>query len=349
MILTTEQISHLRAEKRRIESQLSTYAKYVDSREIEFCDSNVCKTIGDSLTEEQYQRNLKEYEKVMEILSTAEYQTTRPTDKIGIGTKFVIKFDYYDKTKTVILTDYTPGISNFTGLVSKNSPLGENVIGKKVDEEFAYTVVLGNERADQRKITGTIVDIKSDPKEYLHYIREKNKTLRMSKPAKRQLRDLKISPNPEAQDEYQRRQEITSSQKELLLLEIKRLLMHGHTASDKSRLAIARKELKTLKLAAPPPAGIIDIGSRFQITISSDGENIETREYEMINCAVSDELENEYIERISSLGNTLYGLRKDDTFSFRENGTRYKGVVTNISVPKQVSDSLFCSHQKKKN
>lgn len=349
MILTTEQISQLRTAKRRIEKQLNIYQNYFDAREIEFCDGNVGKRVGDPLTEEQYQRNLSEYEQVIEILSKAKYQTDRSTDVIGIGTKFVIKFDNYDKTKTVILTDYTPGLSNSIGFVSKNSPLGENVIGKKINDEFEYIVAAGKESRDRRKISGTIVDIKSEPKEYLHYIREKNKAQRTSKPAQRELHNLRTSTTPEAQREYQKRQEITNSQKELLLLEIDRLLKHGSTAADKTRLTMVQKHLSTLKLAAQPKDDIIDIGSRFQIIISSDGENTETREYEMINFAVSDELENEYVERISTLGNSLYGLKKDDAFSFSEKGKRYTGIVTNISVPQQISNKLCFLHRKRKN
>ena len=91
-------------------------------------------------------------------------------------------------------------------------------------------------------------------------------------------------------------------------------------------------------------------GEKVTIAISRDGEELQTRTYEMINEAVSDEVESEYLERISPLGSKVYGLKVGDTFTIRENRKTYKGVVVSIEEQKTNAETinLTSTHQYRK-
>ena len=81
-----------------------------------------------------------------------------------------------------------------------------------------------------------------------------------------------------------------------------------------------------------------------------NGNGIETKHVEMINQAVSDELDSEYIERISPLGSQIFGLRKDEKFVAQLDKRRnqyMRGKVLNVD--NSFSLSLHSSpYQKRK-
>ena len=66
----------------------------------------------------------------------------------------------------------------------------------------------------------------------------------------------------------------------------------------------------------------------------------------MINQAVTDEIDTDYVERISPLGNQIYGLRVGDPFTFRDGNKVYKGSVAAVVSPKQVQDELGYQYHK---
>ena len=68
----------------------------------------------------------------------------------------------------------------------------------------------------------------------------------------------------------------------------------------------------------------------------------------MINSAVSTELEDAYVERISPLGDAIYGLHEHETFKFRKDNKTYTGEVLSIKESKKEDEYLTPLQYRKK-
>lgn len=330
MILIPEQISHLRKQAVAAKEHVASYKDYLSAKDITSGDYSSRAFIGDSVLDNQFHIERQAYHDTMYCLEMSEYKETRNTDLVDIGTKFSIQFDGDDETDEFILVEGIDGISSRDGFVSLNSLLGQNVIGKKEGARFEYTVVTGTSAKDKRKVSGTITAIQKDPKEYAHFIREKDKRERISKVYKNRRHELLSADTPEAIAELESYQTISSSQRLLLLIEAERLTRKVDRSAI-NRLTVVKKLLKDAKVLEATD-GTIGVGTKFEIKINRDGV-IETKTAEMINQAVSDEIDTDYVERISPLGYQLFGLRVGDPFSYREGNKTYKGSVSAISQP----------------
>ena len=333
MLLIPEQISYLREKRESILASLETYKEYLQNKEVVSSDHSPRAYIGDSLTDEQFHRERQNLHEVQEALENSEYLKERNFDQVSIGTKFIIKFDGLEETESIILTDSLFGLAINGGFISITSPLGKNVIGKRPGQQFAYSIQTGSRPYDKRVVSGMILEIKKDPKEYVHFITERPKSQRMSKPEKRKLHSLLSDESETAREEMASYQTITPSQEYMLRLEAARLTGKRDTASI-ARLAIVN-ELLTRKVVEREENGTIGIGTKFDVTICSPDSTVTTHTYEMINSAVSDELDDAYVERISPIGESLYGLHEKDTFKFRRDNKTYTGVVDRIHQNKK--------------
>ena len=110
-----------------------------------------------------------------------------------------------------------------------------------------------------------------------------------------------------------KRQTISLSQQQLLKEEAINLLHTATTKVEKMRLKKVRQLLKEKEVVPLPTDGTIGIGTEFSIMIATK-EGLTTKRVELINEAYSNELENEYIERISPLGSKIFGLKEGDSF-----------------------------------
>ena len=339
MILIPEQISHLRKQIVQTKENINSYKDYLTSKDITSGDYSSRAFIGDSVLDDQYSRERKVYADTMYALETAQYKTERNTDVIDLGTKFNIQFDGDEEIDEIILVEGTEGLSFRDGFVSLNSPLGQNVIGKKEDERFEYTIVTGTTPRDKRIIRGTIISINKNDKDYAHFIKERDKKERVSKKYKARRHELLTSNTEEAKRELESYQTISISQRLILLLEADRLSKKGNDRSAINRMTVVKRLLSEAKLAPRPTDGTIGVGTKFEIKINRDGV-IETRQAEMINQAISEELDCDYIERISPLGYQLFGLRTGDSFTFREGNKVYKGCVSAVVQPKEEEEML---------
>ena len=349
MKIIPEQISQLRQERLKLKTSLAGYSDYLRSKEKTSSEISSCGIIGDSLIDSQFHRELDSSDTVTSLLTNSEYVRVRPTDEVGIGSKCVLRFKDDDETSTITLTEFLYGLSHERRFVSISSPIGKAIIGKKVGEEFKATVVEGKPPKVVRTIEGTIEEIKSEKEEYLHFIRERELTDRKSSAAKKELKELRASTSDEAAQTLQGYQTITESQRYLLLIEQEQLSRHKKTPLTSSRLTKVNKLLATSPLAVPPTDGTIGVGTTFDIVLT-DGETSETRHYEMINQAVSDELEDAYVERVDTLGSKLYGLKTNDMVKYRKNGKTYQVAVMNVDVPKMSEEKAnTASHQYQKN
>ena len=350
MILIPEQIVYLRKERRKTKEAVAGYKDYLASKDITSGDYFAREVIGDNVTDNQYHQERKRLEEITEQLENSEYLKTRNTDEIAVGTKFTLKFDDMSTEREFILVESINCLPIGQQFISLESPLAKSVVGKKEGERFSY-VLNGRNHFDKQIISGTVTGIEKDLNNYTNFIKRKEKGNRMCREAATRRKAYLSATTKEELDQYQDMFTITPSQKQLLRIETERLLRQPRTNQVAQRLGIIKSILEHSKVVTESkPDGKVSIGERVTIVISRDGKEIETREYEMINEAVSDEIETEYLERISPLGNAVYGAKVGESFTFREKNKNYKGVVLRIDEQKTNTEDikLTSTHQYRK-
>ena len=151
----------MQKEIRKVRESQDDYFEYMKSREIKASTGPETIAIADVLTEESYGRAFANYRSIYETLVTSDYITTPSTDKIDVGTKFVISYDGSDDEDFILLTEAGYGSLPNDVVASTDSPLGQVIIGKKEGEPFEFT--LGNDvrmSLSKRTIKGTVKEIK---------------------------------------------------------------------------------------------------------------------------------------------------------------------------------------------
>ena len=341
MILIPEQISCLRSQIKTTKENIRSYNDYLSSKDITSGDYSSRAFIGDSVLDDQYSLERKKYRDAMYALEHADYKSDRSTDVIDIGTKFTVEFDGDFERDELLLVEGADGltISVNDGFISLSSLLGQNVIGKKEGDRFSYTVITGRMPSDKRRVSGTIKTINKDPKAYASFIREKRKNDRISKIYKARRHELLTSDTPEAIEELESYNTISLSQRMLLLIEAERLSKYGKDRAAINRMTVVKKLLSEAKVAKPKDDGTIGVGTKFELKYNKDGE-IQTITAEMINQAVTEEIDTDYVERVSPLGQQIFGLRVGDLFTFRDGNKVYKGSVAAVMNPAQEQELI---------
>lgn len=288
--LTPEEVSLLKEACRREKEILNKYKEYFKS--IESVDTD----------------NLREKK---DLLTKSKFLRKRELDKIGLGTKFVYNLIGQDREEGMLIEgiEESMKIESELKLIRTDSELGQLLLGKKAGSLIEKIV-----ENNQRIVLGTVEEIKTDKKDYLSYIREKSRHNRSSVPARKLT--TKLFANSDDEDilkEAKKRQTISLSQQQLLKEEAINLLHTATTKVEKMRLKKVRQLLKEKEVVPLPTDGTIGIGTEFSIMIATK-EGLTTKRVELINEAYSNELENEYIERISPLGNKIFGLKEGDSF-----------------------------------
>jgi len=332
MKITLEQLSGIRKELEKDEIREEEYKEYYRDREIINSESTFASQIGDGLTEIRHSQNNSEIEVFYNILSCSEYVLDINTDQIDIGTKFSIQFDGDEEIETYTLLEELIGIGQYDGFVSTKSLFGQAVNGKKENERFEY------KSPSKQMIGGTIVEIKKDLSDYPHFIKDKKIESRICHIEKNKSAKLKerAKENLEAQEELKQTNALTKSQIGILRIELEKLLKktnRKHDASIRSTIAVINKLLKESYIAQPPLDHSIGIGSKFKIKFLLPEEK--EVEVELINKAVTTEVNDSYVEKISSLGTRLYGLRDNEEFSFFNGTTTVAGIVYDIDNGKE--------------
>lgn len=339
MQIIPEQISILRQREQELLQRYSDYKEYVQNREMTGCEETSISQVGDAIIEAQYQRELEELKEVRDLLQKEDYLTERTYDQVGIGTKFFIKFADEEESCAAILTDAAYGLNCLYQYISTKSPVGEAIAGKKAGDPFQ--AVITDERSQSRIISeGIIESIVTDPAAYTHFIREKDFRYRRSKLDKDTYKEIQTLPAAEKEAKLAERFAITESQREILLIERERLLNRKYDNNTKRRLTYIDKVLRTAAIAEPPTDGTIGIGSTFDVVIG-DGDTAETKHYELINRAVSDELDDLYVERISSFGEKFYGLQAGDQVKFKQNRKTQTATILNVDIPEKANSKTF--------
>ena len=321
MKLIPEQILYLRKRKQELENKMEEYRKYCQNRESAGFDSFGGPHFVDYQEQLSMSHTGRELNEITKALSTAEFITDRSFEMIDIGTGFMVKFGEDDPERALLIDEGT----TFSGqdiYASTGSDFGKAVLGHKAGDKVDYTVT-----ATGRKVSISIEEIDKIKEHYAHFIKEKAYTDRVSNPAKKELARLKV----ENEEEYKNRFAITPSQKRLLLEELGKISSKSKDASVLSRKGHIAKILKDSKVAALPTGDTIQVGSIVEVMLKEEGKEPVTMNFEFINRAVSTEIEGEYVERISTLGQAIDGLQKGSTFTVRRSQMpSLKGIVMNV-------------------
>ena len=316
MKLVAEQIKYLRERKEELLRRKKAFAHYLSNNREKDSLEGIGTIYTDFQGNDEYRRNLHEINKIESLLANSEIIVNRDLDKIGVGTAFYAQFVGEDEKERITLVE--GGLPTYTGydFVSLDSDFGKAVFGKKDGDTVVYTV-----SATGRQIGVSIDAIDRMSEKYTHFIREKETSSRMTKTVKDELASLKVH-NPE---EYQERHAVSYSQIELANEELQR--EKNLSSSRKSFL----QRIVSSKPASFPNDGSIGVGSRVVVLLQDETGATVQKSFEFINRAVSTELEDHYVERISTLGNALFGLKKDDTFMVRRSHKpSLKGIVVSV-------------------
>lgn len=334
MHLIPEQVRNIQEQIRRAQEEKNTYERYISERNLESIgESSRVRGNRDNYTETSYNitiDNLKELEKT---IRTAQLVKKPITEHIDLGTKFVIKFDDVDEEENYTLAERKIGLQLHEGYITIESEIGKLLMGKTVGEEIYNK---------NNSPIGKIIEIKTSPEDYIQYIRNKPRSIRICRAEYRRLHQLNLEKETSktAKKEYEKSKEITESQKELLEIEAERIIyqLKHSTVENKNylqlRLGQIKKYLKELKVATPPTDNTIGIGTHFSIIMETPNQPKIIRRVELVNRALGDELDSDYIERLSVLGTAAYGKKEKDEFIIQKGTTKIKCEVFDIDNEK---------------
>lgn len=321
MKLVAEQIQYLRNRKRELEDKKEEYLRYCQSRETTGLENIGLPHFSDYQEELDNSNKRRELQEIESLLSKSEFVTERNFDVIDVGTAFYVRFGD-DEPERTMLVDVGTGYKDVEIYSSLDSDFGKAVLGKKAGDEVTYQVT-----ATGRSVTITIDEIDKIKENYIHFIKEKPFTKRISQPTSRELKRLK----EEDPEEYRRRHAITPSQEMLLKEELSKIRRTSIDPSDVSRRGHINKLLRESMIAALPTGEEVRIGSIVEFMLQDGDKEPATYRMEMINRAVSTETDGAYVERISTLGSALYGLKMGSTFQVqRQHLPNLKGIVTAV-------------------
>ena len=315
MKLIAEQVKYLRERKEELLQKKNEFKRYLrENREKDTMDGSTL-LYTDYHENQNYRRVLNEIESINEALQNCEIVTDRNFDMIDVGTSFYATFAGDDEKERITLVDTGIVANHNCGFVSLDSDFGKAVYGKKDGDLVTYTV-----NATGRKLSVSIDEIDRIKSNYTHFINEKTTNERMSRVAKEELRNLKEY----NLEEYEARHMVSASQVELAREELAREENLSNTRKAfLYRMINAKAEL--------PKDDTIGVGSRVSIVLKDENDEVEYKQFEFINRAISTELEDQYVERITSLGHAIYGLKKNDTFTVRrKNKPSLQGMVLDV-------------------
>ena len=317
MKLFAEQIQYLRKRRAELLEKLNTYSEYCKNRENGGFDCFGAPHFLDYQVQIQNSKDRSELVEIDTMLRNGEFLVDRNFEMIDIGTSFSVDFGDGEIDQTILMDRNTTSAGTHM-YASVDSDFGKAVLGKKVGDQVSYVV-----SSTGRKVSASISDIDRIRDHYLHFICEKDYTERVCGPVATEIQTLKRE-DPEG---YQMWHTITPSQVDLLREEL-----HHVKGKDTRRYSYIQKLLREAPVAKFDGTDRIQVGSIVDVLLQ-DGDNEATmHHFELVNRAVSTEIEGDYVERISTLGNAIYGLQEGDTFLVRrKHMPGIRGIVSSVS------------------
>lgn len=319
MYLVAEQVAYLRRKKRELLDSRKKYREMLSSREKSAMEGIGLPAYIDSNVVEELYWTKEELDSVTEALATGEYLRGRTFDYVNVGTRVKVRFSDGDIDEVMLIDAGTPSYSSNETRLS--SDFGMAVFGKEEGANVSYKV-----SSSGRQVSLTIEEIDKIKSHYDSFITERDKKQRTARPVKREMQHL-AKTNP---DEYKKRHQYTISQLFIINEEINKIGRNA-SPSEKARKAYLERYLKVNTLVEPPKDNTIGIGSIVSILIRNEDGTSTERNFELINEAVSTEVDSEYVERISTLGQALYGKKAGDSFKLRRsNQSSLNGIVLTV-------------------
>lgn len=319
MKLVPEQLVALRKSLKVNRILTGEYNGYFDAKRSLVVDDVSGIKYYDESTERSYGFDLHDMRVHDEIVSHSKVVSDISVDKVMIGTRCSILFDGDEEEEEITLVETIDGLN--VGVegkyVSISSPLGGALLGAKEGDELSYKV-------NGRTLKVKVMSIVSSLDDYMKPIRSVPENKRR---CYRSYQEEKLTSDKKA---LERLYDLTPSQFDLLRTET--YFLNPRIREDKIRLNEINKVVNNSSVYISHDYDHIDIGSLFSFKlINPSGEVIKFDNVELINFAVSDEYPTEYIEKISSLGQSLYGLRVGSTFKIKIGDVNYTGEVTDIN------------------
>lgn len=331
MKLIPEQVINLRREINETRNNISEYKDYLIDKNSMSRDDIWGTHVFDSITEDNYMHSLKNLDEKERILETSEIIFYPATEYVDVGTKFEIEFNDGEIEKFT-LVDTLDGAKNGSAFISTLSPIGSSLVGHKVGDTVSYKTPMGTS-------TVKIKSIDKDKKSYILPIRFLEYSNRIRNGAKKAIKEC--LENGTYQDEWL---VISESQSELLKRELRGLLRNRNPEDRefvKNRIIAIKIALTRYSVNNKESSDTIGIGSSVSLKLKNDTDTYVIENVEMINHALSTEFNELYLERISSIGNVVYGLKVGDKFKVRIGTKNYDGEVTAVNGKKYVDTSSY--------
>ena len=304
MKLIAEQLHALRKRKSELVATLRRFNDYArNQRERDSIDGIGMPVYTDYLAAEEYGRAVNEYSEIQQILCSCELVEKRELDKIEIGTAFYAHFDGDARKERFVLVEKGIPSDKDYHFLSLDSDFGRAVLGKRAGENVVYQT-----GSSATPIQASIDEIDQISSHYLQF-------LRSEKPIKA---------------------------KHLIITESQRALAGEELLHD-CNLSLERKNFLRKVILSPtvkvPKDGTIGIGSKVSAFILDENGEAQDVQFELIDRAVSTELDCEFVERKSPFGRAVTGLQEKDAFIV--SGTNAKGVILSVCNEEKEKERVF--------
>ena len=293
MKIIAEQLYALRKRKQELIQKMNQHHDYVcNQRESDSVEGIGMPIYTDYTVSDEYARTVQEYIKIQQILSSCDVTDLRDFDQIDIGTAFYAHLNGEKKERFLLIEKDVTNDGSFQ-FISLDSEFGREVLGKKDGDVVVYKTPDSN-----IPIQMSIDEIDRVSKHYYHFLRNNS-------PSKRKNFIVTESQRCLAGEELMRNHSLTPERKSFL------------------------NSIILTPTVSPPVDGTIGIGSRVSAFIMDDDGEAKDLEFEIIDKAITMELDSDYVERKSSLGRAVMGLQEKDTFIVT--GTNTKGIINTVN------------------
>ena len=224
MILIPEQVKTIREEILRLSKKATEYEEYLKECPKSTLVYGFVNYVDNTLEVDKGNNDKNELELYKDILTKSEFLIPKDSDTIDYGTRFTLKYDDTDEEETYTFVNNSIGLARScfnqdNGYISVDSLIGNELKGKRVNDDFSYKVHLKG-RKDAITITGKVIDIIKRTNNDVNFIISRRKSYRISRCAKAMIKELNQG---KMTDELSKLNEITLSQYELLKEEQERL------------------------------------------------------------------------------------------------------------------------------
>lgn len=185
MILIPEQVKEIRDELKHLTDKKKDYEEYFKNMDKTTMDLGFVKHIDTTLESDDYNTICKKIESYERALIDNEFIEVEDDDTIGYGREFTVYFDDTEEEETYTLVENLIGltranINNDNGYIAGDTKIGMALIGKRVNDNFSYTLNIKGSK-NSLTITGKVINIISNSNKKIHFLLSKDKSKKISK------------------------------------------------------------------------------------------------------------------------------------------------------------------------